>query len=251
MRIIHVPCPQSGARALFWRNVMKQRLRAALAYFTLFEKILYLSSVVFITAAYLLFDSGSALSLIASLVGATALIFCAKGNPIGQLLMVVFGILYAIISYSYAYYGELITYAGMSVPMAAFSFLVWVFHPHRGNHAEVQVGHLLPRDAVILPLLAVAATVGFYFILDAFGTANILPSTLSVTTSVIAVYFSARRVPWFALAYAINDVVLIVLWTLAAFQDISYLSVVICFVMFLFNDTYSFTNWRRIKRRQA
>lgn len=230
---------------------MKNRLREALGYFTLFEKLLYLFSVVFITAAYLLFDSGSTLSLIASLVGATALIFCAKGNPFGQLLMVVFGILYAIISYSFAYYGELITYAGMSVPMAAFSFLVWVLHPHRGNHAEVQIGHLLPRDAVILPLLATAATVGFYFILDAFGTANLLPSTVSVTTSVIAVYFSARRVPWFAFAYAINDIVLILLWSLAAFEDISYLSVVICFVMFLLNDAYSFMNWRRIRRRQA
>lgn len=230
---------------------MKNRLREALGYFTLFEKLLYLFSVVFITAAYLLFDSGSTLSLIASLVGATALIFCAKGNPFGQLLMVVFGILYAIISYSFGYYGELITYAGMSVPMAAFSFLVWVLHPHRGNHAEVQIGHLLPRDAVILPLLATAATVGFYFILDAFGTANLLPSTVSVTTSVIAVYFSARRVPWFAFAYAINDIVLILLWSLAAFEDISYLSVVICFVMFLLNDAYSFMNWRRIRRRQA
>lgn len=230
---------------------MKNRLREALGYFTLFEKLLYLFSVVFITAAYLLFDSGSTLSLIASLVGATALIFCAKGNPFGQLLMVVFGILYAIISYSFGYYGELITYAGMSVPMAAFSFLVWVLHPHRGNHAEVQIGHLLPRDAVILPLLATAATVGFYFILDAFGTANLLPSTISVTTSVIAVYFSARRVPWFAFAYAINDIVLILLWSLAAFEDISYLSVVICFVMFLLNDAYSFMNWRRIRRRQA
>ena len=205
----------------------------------------------FITAALFLFDRGSILSLIASLVGATALIFCAKGNPFGQLLMVFFGILYAIISYTFAYYGELITYAGMSVPMAAFSFLVWVLHPHRGNHAEVQIGRLLRRDAWLVPLLAVTATVGFYFILRIFGTANLLVSTLSVTTSVIAVYFSARRVPWFAFAYAVNDVVLILLWSLATLEDVSYLSVVICFVMFLANDSYSFMNWRRMRRRQA
>ena len=229
---------------------MTKRLRTALAYFTLFEKILYISSVVFITVAFLLFDRGSYLSLAASLIGATALIFCAKGNPIGQLLMVFFGILYAIISYSFAYYGELITYAGMSVPMAAFSFLVWVLHPHRGNHAEVQIGKLRRRDAWLVPLLAVGATVVFFFVLRTFGTANLLPSTLSVTTSVIAVYFSARRVPWFALAYAINDVVLILLWSLATIKDVSYLSVVICFLMFLANDSYSFMNWQRMRRRQ-
>ena len=230
---------------------MMKRLCAALSYFTLFEKILYISSVVLIMVSFFLFEDGSVLSLIASIVGATALIFCAKGNPFGQLLMVVFGILYAIISYTFAYYGEMITYAGMSVPMAAFSFLVWVLHPHRGNHAEVQIGRLYRRDAWLLPLLAVLATVGFYFILREFGTANLLPSTLSVTTSVVAVYFSARRVPWFAFAYAINDIVLIVLWSLAAMRDVSYLSVVLCFVMFLANDSYSFMNWRRMRRRQG
>ena len=56
--------------------------------------------------------------------------------------------------------------------------------------------------------------------------------------------------PYFALAYAANDVVLIVLWTLAAAEDISYLSVIICFVTFLVNDLYGFINWKRMEKRQ-
>ena len=59
-----------------------------------------------------------------------------------------------------------------------------------------------------------------------------------------------RRSPCFALAYAANDVVLIVLWTLAAVEDISYLSVIICFVMFLVNDLYGFISWKRMEQRQ-
>ena len=59
-----------------------------------------------------------------------------------------------------------------------------------------------------------------------------------------------RRSPYFALAYAANDVVLIVLWTLAAAEDISYLSVIICFVMFLVNDLYGFISWKRMEKRQ-
>ena len=90
----------------------------------------------------------------------------------------------------------------------------------------------------------------FYFILKHFGTANLLPSTLSVTTSFIAVYLTFRRCPWFALAYAANDVVLIVLWVLASLTDIHYLSVTVCFVAFLFNDIYGFVNWQRMKKRQ-
>lgn len=100
--------------------------------------------------------------------------------------------------------------------------------------------------------LALTAPVafGFYFILAHFETANIIPSTLSVATSFIAVYLTFRRSPYFALAYAANDAVLIVLWTLAAMENISYLSVIICFVMFLVNDLYGFTNWKRMEKRQ-
>ena len=83
-----------------------------------------------------------------------------------------------------------------------------------------------------------------------FHTANLLPSTLSVTTSFLAVYLTFRRSAYFPLAYAANDLVLIVLWTLAAMEDPSYLSVVICFVMFLVNDGYGFLSWSRMQKRQ-
>ena len=103
----------------------------------------------------------------------------------------------------------------------------------------------------LLLLAAAAITAAFWFILEAFHTANLVPSTVSVTTSFLAVYLTFRRSPYFALAYAANDVVLIVLWILATLEDFSYLSVVICFVMFLANDIYGFVNWTRMRRKQA
>ena len=66
-----------------------------------------------------------------------------------------------------------------------------------------------------------------------------------------AVYLTFRRSPYFALAYAANDIVLIVLWILASISDIRYVSVVVCFVAFLFNDVYSFIRWQRMKKRQG
>lgn len=39
--------------------------------------------------------------------------------------------------------------------------------------------------------------------------------------------------------------------TLAAMTDISYISVVICFVMFLANDIYGFISWSHMKKRQS
>ena len=97
-------------------------------------------------------------------------------------------------------------------------------------------------------LLAIVVTGIFYFILKAFHTANLVPSTISVTTSFLAVYLTYRRSEYFALAYAANDIVLIVLWGLASMDDSSYLSVLICFVVFLINDIYGFINWSRMKK---
>ena len=222
-----------------------------LNYFTTFEKILWLSSVALITTFFFLFSQSGILSLIASLIGTTALIFCAKGNPIGQGMMIVFSIIYGIISYSFEYYGEMITYVGMSAPMAAYALISWLRNPYKGKKSEVTVNDVNKKEIAVILSLSVVVTVAFYFILKEFGTANLLPSTVSVTTSFAAVCFSARRSPYFALAYAVNDIVLIILWTLAAIKDISYLSVIVCFVMFLVNDTYSFINWTRMKKKQS
>ena len=100
-------------------------------------------------------------------------------------------------------------------------------------------------------VLSGVVTVIFYYILLYFNTANIVPSTLSVTTSFIAAYLTFRRSPYFALAYAANDIVLIVLWILASVTDISYISVVICFMMFLINDLYGFVSWRKMEKKQG
>ena len=144
----------------------------------------------------------------------------------------------------------MITYLGMTGPMALFALIAWLMHPYRGNRAEVAVNRISLPEYVGMGVLTALVTFGFYFILAWFDTANLVLSTLSVTTSFIAVYLTFRRSPYFALAYAANDVVLIILWILAAIEDISYLSVIICFVMFLINDLYGFISWKRMEKRQ-
>jgi len=225
-------------------------MRRLIRYFSPAERILWGSSVGLILSFFLIFDRTNILTLIASLLGATSLIFNAKGNPFGQFLMIVFSLLYGIISYTFAYYGEMITYFGMTAPMALFALIAWLRHPYKGKKSEVEVNRLHAREYVFMMLLSTAVTVLFYYILAAFDTANLLPSTLSVTTSFIAVYLTFRRSPYFALAYAANDVVLIILWILASLQNTAYLSVTVCFFIFLVNDLYGFISWRKMQQRQ-
>ncbi len=220
-------------------------------YFSKSEIVLWISSVFLIVLSFCLFDRENYLTLSASLLGVTSLIFNAKGNPFGQFLMIVFSILYGIISYSFHYYGEMITYLGMTMPMAVFALISWLKNPYKGNRAEVKVNSISKKEAFFMCIGAAAVTVLFYFILDYFHASYLLPSSLSVTTSFVAVYLTFRRSPLFALAYAANDIVLIFLWVMASFQEKRYISVVVCFIAFLFNDIYGFINWQKMKVRQS
>lgn len=219
-------------------------------YFTNGEIILWSTSVIMLVLSFIIFQGENYLTLIASVLGVTSLIFCAKGNPIGQFLMIIFSSFYGFISYTARYYGEMMTYLGMTLPMAIFVFVSWLRHPFKGKRSEVEVYHVKKKDLFLMAVLAVLVTVVFYFILKYFNTANLIPSTVSVATSFIAVYLTFLRSPYHALGYAVNDVVLIVLWVLASLSDASYISVVVCFVVFLVNDLYGFINWKRMERRQ-
>lgn len=220
-------------------------------YFSKTELLLWFCSVILILLSFCLFDRTNYMTLAASLIGVTSLIFNAKGNPFGQLLMIVFSLLYGIISFTFSYYGEMITYLGMTMPMAVFALISWLKNPYNGNKSEVRVNRIEKTETFLMWLLTVIVTVIFYFILSAFNTANIVPSTLSVTTSFLAVYLTFRRCPTYAIAYAANDIILIILWILASMYDIKYISVVVCFVAFLFNDIYGYVSWRKMEKRQS
>lgn len=194
---------------------MLSRLKSLVRYFTKGERILWSVSVALILGAFFLFDREQYVTLAASAIGVTSLIFNAKGNPFGQILIIVFSLLYGYISYTFSYYGEMITYLGMTAPMAVVALVSWLRNPFNGNKAEVEVNHLKGKEVVLMLLLTAAVTAIFYFILAAFHTANLIPSTVSVTTSFLAVYLTFRRSAFFAVAYAANDIVLIVLWILA------------------------------------
>lgn len=227
-----------------------KKIKHLFQYFSKVELIIWGASLLLIIVSFCLFDRSNYMTLIASLIGSTSLIFAAKGNPIGQLLVVVFSILYGIISYNCSYYGEMITYLCMTLPMAVFSLISWLRHPYNGNKSEVKVNSIPKKEWPWIFLITTIVTIVFFFILRYFQTAHLWVSTVSVFTSFIAVYLTFRRSPYYALAYAANDIVLLVLWSLASIENIRYISVLVCFIAFLINDIYGFISWRKMKKRQ-
>ena len=213
-----------------------------------YEYVIWLGSVLVIVVSYIVFQIDGYLSLIASLIGVTALIFLAKGDVLGQVLTVLFSILYAIVSFKFRYWGEMITYLGMTMPIAVAAVVTWIKNPF--DKGEVKVRHTSPLLWTVLSVLAIVVTVIFYFILRFFRTPNLYVSTISITTSFMAASIAMIRSSYYAMFYAANDVVLIVLWILATRDNISYLPMVLCFICFLINDLYAFINWQAMKKRQ-
>lgn len=141
------------------------------------EWLLWLGSLFIVLVSNILAANFDPLTLIAALVGVTSLVFAAKGNVWAQVLMIVFSILYGIISFRFRYWGEMITYLGMALTMLRSSY--------------------------------------------------------------------------YALGYAANDVVLIVLWLLASLTNSGYLPVAVNFIIFFFNDLYGFISWKKREVLQA
>lgn len=215
------------------------------------EWLLWSVSEVVVIISNILTGNIDLVNLFATVIGVTALIFIAKGDVFGQILILIFSVLYAITACRFHYWGEMITYLCMSAPSAAAAIISWIRNPYEKGKSVVKIHRLRLWEKVMMYVLTLLMTVIFYFILKYFDTPNLIFSTLSVTTSFFASYLLFFRNSYYALAYAANDIVLIVLWILATVSDISYLPMIFCFVMFLINDLYGFISWKKREGEQG
>lgn len=214
------------------------------------ERIFWIVSLVIVALSNFFSKDFNILTLAAALIGVTAVLFGAKGNVWGQILISVFAILYGIISWQYQYWSEMITYLGMSLPMALWSIYTWIKNPSAENSAEVKISRLNVKKRVLLAIAGIVVTIGFYFLLRYFETPNLIFSTLSVMTSFFAAALTMMRSSYFALWYAMNDVILIVLWVLAAISNPMYIPVIVNFAVFLCHDLYGFYSWKKREGKQ-
>lgn len=211
------------------------------------EWILWMGSLAIVILSNLLSTDIDVLTLVSACVGITSLIFAAKGNVWAQILMVIFSILYGLISWQFRYWGEMITYIGMTMPMAVWSTITWIKNPSESGQ-EVAIQKLTRKHVAGIAAAGVLVTAVFYMILKALDTPNILFSTISIATSFLAASLTMLRSSYYALGYASNDIILIVMWVLASIENPAYIPVVVNFIIFFFNDMYGFVSW---KRREA
>ena len=126
------------------------------------ELVIWICSLIIVFASNIMTPEFDIVTLLAAIVGVTSLIFAAKGNVIAQIPMIVFSILYGIISFRFRYWGEMITYLGMSMPMAVWSTITWLKNPSEGNSNEVKIQTLTGKHVIALIISGAVVTAFFY-----------------------------------------------------------------------------------------
>lgn len=215
------------------------------------EWIIWMGSLIIVFASNIITTDFDLLTLAAALIGVTSLIFAAKGNVWAQVLMVIFSILYGVISFRFRYWGEMITYLGMTMPMSVWSTITWLKNPSEENGSEVQIQTLNKKHIIGLTISGIFVTGVFYYILKLLDTPNIIFSTISIITSFLATSLTMLRSSYYAIGYAANDIVLIILWVLASLENPAYIPVVVNFSIFFINDMYGFVSWKKREIQQA
>ena len=220
------------------------------AYFTIFEWCLWGIGIVAITASFFIFSAGDILSYLSSVFGLTSLILMAKGNFVGLIIGVVFTLTYAMFSYTQAYYGEMLIYLCVYLPLKIISIFNWTKNKFGKNVMQVKVGTFRRTECIVCSLLIFALTVPFYFLLKYLNTDNLIISTISLIPSLAATYCMLRRIEYFSLCYVLNDIVMVIVWSIKLSDGFDALPSVIAFSFFILNDLYSFINWKRLKKKQ-
>ncbi|MGN1276430.1 MAG: nicotinamide mononucleotide transporter [Floccifex sp.] len=83
------------------------------------------------------------------------------------------------------------------------------------------------------------------------NTLNLFLSTLSIATSFFVASLTMLCSSYYALGYAANDLVLILLWTLASIENPVYVPFIANFIIFFINDIYGFISWKKRESLQS
>jgi nicotinamide mononucleotide transporter PnuC len=145
----------------------------------------------------------------------------------------------------------MITYLGMTLPSALIAMIIWIKHPFEEGRSVVKVSELKKMKIIFLMISSPLVTLVFYYVLKLLDTPLLIISTISILTSFVASLLMFFRSRHYAIFYALNDLVLITIWTITSIKNPSYLPMVICFIIFFVNDSYAFLNWKSLKNEQS
>lgn len=216
---------------------------------TKFEKILLFASVLLVALVGIIFKS-ELLTTICSIVGIITALLLAKGKNLGQIFGLLIVGLYSIVSFKNKYYGEVIIYLCIMLPMYIIGIISWLKHQSKETNS-VEVNVIKTKEWVIVSIASIIAFIGIYFLLKTFDTSLLFISSLSVIDSLFAIYLGIRRSKYSFYFYVVNDLILIALWGIPVIGgSLILLPMVFNPTINLINDIYGIYNWKKLEEIQ-
>lgn len=214
------------------------------------ELLVWAASSLLILISFLVIKDKSPMVLLTALVGVAALTFVVRGSIMGQLLLIVFSVLYSVVACGEHYYGEMVTFAFMQIPVSMYTVVKWGKEPYKEHSAAVV--EMNPLKLLFTFVAAAIVTLIMFFILKHFNTPQLVVSTLSIAASFIALSLTVLHSPHYSFAFAINDILMIILWVVATVgthytPHLCYIPLLICLITFLANDIYGVVEWQNMK----
>lgn len=217
---------------------------------TKFEKILLYGSIFLVTLVGIIFKS-DILTTTCSIVGIITALLLAKGKKLGQIFGLLIVALYSIVSFKNGFYGEVIIYLFIMLPMYIMGIISWVKHQSKETNT-VEVNEIKKKEWIIVSIVSVIAFIGIYFLLNLFNTKELFVSSLSVIDSLFAIYLGVRRSKYSFHFYVLNDLILILLWGIpVASGELLLIPMVFNPIINLINDLYGIYNWRKLEKMQG
>ena len=215
---------------------------------TTFEKIFLILGTIIACVLTFIFK-GTWIDLGYTLLYFWTALLLAKGKYSCYIIGIISTFFYAFVSYSNSYYGEVIIAMCCTLPLMVIGLVNWLKHQDSTN--TVIIKEITKKELIIVLISQVVLFCGYYSLLKFFNTNNILVSTFSIIASVIATYLTARRSEHGFVGFIINDIILIVLWSIPVINgNTNIIPVLLCPTLLLINDIYGVYNWKRIKNKQ-
>ncbi len=208
------------------------------------EKNFLLIGLILIFTTGIIFKS-DLLTISASFCGFLCALTQAKGKIISQFIGLIEVFLYSMVSYRSHYYGEVITYMVILLPLYIAGIYSWMTHQDKESKKVIK-NEISKKESIILFITNIFLFIMIYQLLKYFHTSQLIISTLSLIVSLTATYLIVRRSKYGFLFYIINDIILIILWGIPVIKgELILIPLIIDVILLFINDTYGWKKWNK------
>ncbi len=211
-------------------------------------EVVWLITACAIIVALSIYWQDTWMGILSATTGAACVICTGKGKLSAYVFGLVNSVLYAIISYQAALYGETMLNALYYVPMQFVGFYTWSRHMNTETN-EVIKKNMKWTGRLMMTAFILAGTIGYGLLLRAMGDAMPFVDAFTTVTSVAAMLISVKMFAEQWWIWVVVDIVSVYMWFQSFLQGQEYIATLIMWLVYLVNAVIMLVKWEREAKR--